>query len=127
MHNRKLLWCTVGLMVVALILTSCSNESQVKGVLVKKDGQAFSGQVALWKAIGESTDEGGTELQITYQTQCDDSGAFIFEDVEPGSYALTYLSSMGQTDFFRTDDGDPRLIEVTERQRVDLGEIQVGP
>jgi hypothetical protein len=127
MHNKKLLWCAVGLMVVASILTSCSSEPQVKGVLVKKDGQAFSAQVALWKVIGENADEGGTEIQITYQTQCDDSGAFIFEDVEPGSYALTYLSSIGQMDFFKTDDGDPRLIEVTEGQRVDLGEIQVGP
>ena len=127
MHNKKLLWCAVGLMVVASILTSCSSEPQVKGVLVKKDGQAFSGQVALWKAIGESADEGGTELQITYQTQCDDSGAFIIEDVEPGSYALTYLSSIGQMDFLKTDNGVPRLIEVTEGQRVDLGEIQVGP
>jgi hypothetical protein len=127
MHNKKLFWCTVGLMVIALMLTSCSNKPQVKGVLVKKDGQAFSGQVALWKAIGESADEGGTELQITYQAQCDDSGAFLFEDVEPGSYALTYLSSMGEMDFFKTDDGDPRLIEVTEGQGADLGEIQVGP
>jgi hypothetical protein len=127
MHNKKLLWCAVGLMVVASILTSCSSEPQVKGVLVKKDGQAFSAQVALWKVIGENADEGGTEIQITYQTQCDDSGAFIFEDVEPGSYALTYLSSIGQMDFFKTDDEDPRLIEVTEGQRVDLGEIQVGP
>jgi hypothetical protein len=127
MHNKKLLWCAVGLMVVASILTSCSNESQVKGVLVKKDGQAFSAQVALWKVIGENVDEGGVELKMTYQAQCDDSGAFIFEDVEPGSYALTYLSSMGQTDFLKTDDGAPRLIEVTEGQRVDLGEIQVGP
>jgi hypothetical protein len=127
MHNKKLLWCAVGLMVVASILTSCSSEPQVKGVLVKKDGQAFSAQVALWKVIGENADEGGTEIQITYQTQCDDSGAFIFEDVEPGSYALTYLSSVGEMDFFKTDDGDPRLIEVTEGQRVDLGEIQIGP
>lgn len=127
MHNKRLSWYAAGLMVIALILTSCSSKPQVKGVLVKEDGQAFSGQVALWKVIGESADEGETELQITYKTQCDDSGAFIFEDVEPGSYALTYLSSMGQMDFLKTDDGDPRLIEMTEGQGVDLGEVQVGP
>jgi hypothetical protein len=127
MHNKKLFWCTIGLMVVALILTSCSSKPQVKGVLVRKDGQAFSGQVALWKAIEGGTDEGGVQLEITYKTQCDDSGAFLFEDVEPASYALTYLSSMGEMDFFKTDDGNPRLIEVTEGQGADLGEIQVGP
>ena len=127
MHNKKLFWCTVGLMAVALILTSCSSKPQVKGVLVRKDGQAFSGQVVLWKAIGESTDEGGTELELTYKTQCDDSGAFLFEDVAPGSYAISYLSSMGEMDFVKTDDGGPLLIKVTEGQRVDLGEIEVGP
>jgi len=114
-------------MVVALILTSCSSEPQVKGVLVRKNGQAFSGQVVLWKATGETTDEGGVELEITYKTQCDDSGAFLFEDVEPGSYAMSYLSSMGEMDFLKTDDGNPRLIEVTEGQGADLGEIQMGP
>jgi hypothetical protein len=91
MQNKKLFWCTVGLIVIALLLTSCSGTPQVKGTLVRKDGQAFSGQVVLWKATGETTDEGGTELELTYKTQCDDSGAFRFEDVEPGSYAMTYL------------------------------------
>jgi len=38
MHDKKLIWCTAGLMVIALILTSCSSEPQVKGVLVRKDG-----------------------------------------------------------------------------------------
>ena len=127
MNNRKLFWCTVGLMAIALILTSCSGTPQVKGVLVRKDGQAFSGQVVLWKATGETSDEGGIELEITYKTQCDDSGAFLFEDVEPGSYAMSYLSSMGEMDFLKTDDGNPHLIEVTEGQGADLGEIQVGP
>jgi hypothetical protein len=127
MHNKKLFRCTVGLMVIALILTSCSSKPQVKGVLVRKDGQAFSGQVVLWKVIGGSADEGGTELEMTYKTQCDDSGAFLFEDVEPGSYAMSYLSSMGEMDFVKTDDGALRLVEVTEGQRVDLGKVQVGP
>ena len=127
MHNKKLFWCTVGTMAIALILTSCSGTPQVKGVLVRKDGQAFSGQVVLWKATGETTDEGGTELELTYKTQCDDSGAFLFEDIEPGNYALSYLSSMGEMDFLKTDAGGPRLIEVTEGQGADLGEIQVGP
>ena len=127
MHNKKLFWCTVGLMVIAILLTSCSGTPQVKGVLVKKDGQAFSGQVVLWKATGETTDEGGVELEMAYKTQCDDSGAFLFEDVEPGSYALSYLSSMGKMDFLKTSDGGPHLVEVTEGQGADLGEIQVGP
>jgi hypothetical protein len=127
MQNKKLFWCTVGLIVIALLLTSCSGTPQVKGTLVRKDGQAFSGQVVLWKATGETTDEGGTELELTYKTQCDDSGAFRFEDVEPGSYAMSYLSSMGEMDFLKTSDGGPRLVEVTEGQGADLGEIQVGP
>jgi hypothetical protein len=127
MHNKKLFWCTVGLIVIALMLTSCSNEPQVKGVLVRKDGQSFAGQVVLWKVIGGSADEGGTELEMTYKTQCDDSGAFLFEDVEPGSYAMSYLSSMGEMDFVKTDGGALRLVEVTEGQRVDLGKVQVGP
>jgi hypothetical protein len=126
MHNKKLFWCTVGLMVIALLLTSCGGTPQVKGVLVRKDGQAFSGQVVLWKATGETTDEGGVELEMAYKTQCDDSGAFLFEDVEPGSYAVSYLSSMGEMDFLKTDAGGPRLVEVTEGQSADLGEIQAG-
>jgi hypothetical protein len=127
MQNKKLFWCTVGLMAIALLLTSCSGTPQVKGVLVRKDGQAFSGQVVLWKATGETTAEGGVELEMAYKTQCDDSGAFRFEEVEPGSYAVSYLSSMGEMDFLKTDAGGPHLVEVTEGQGADLGEIQVGP
>jgi hypothetical protein len=39
MHNKKLLWCAAGLMGVTLMLTSCSSKPQVKGALVRKEGQ----------------------------------------------------------------------------------------
>jgi hypothetical protein len=144
--REKGLLSVIGLIMVVLLLTSCSSNAQVEGVLVTYDGEPLQKwKVELWLATTESGEfEGPADLEFAYEAHPEDSGAFAFTEVQPGNYALNLWWLPGaiekhgllcitpdseapeviSADIFE-DCSAMFVIEVEKGQEIDLGEILV--
>ena len=145
--KREKLWLScIGLIMLMLFLTSCSRNAQVVGVLVTDDGEPLQrANVELMLATTESGEfEGIAKLEIAYEARLDDSGAFVFSDVQPGNYVLSAwwvpsgfpksgilcttphseAPEVIGADIFEDCSG-MFVIEVEKGQEIDFGEILV--
>ena len=113
---------------VLLTHTPAPTTGQVKGVLV---GKATRNPVKapLTLIPVEMKSDGSFTLplnpgDLAIEGNSDDSGAFLFEDLQPGHYAMsTMIGGLGAA--LKDQEGDLVIIQVEAGQIVDLGEIPV--
>ena len=142
MNTRKLLSYLIGSILIVSFSAACNllqpratptpvptatpSLGKIKGVLLVSGRQSVQDtSLGLW--ITEGTGEWKKMEDAHIETKPDSDGAFLFEDVPPGTYLLAAKfggSSSQAPDFMKSDDG-LIAIEVAAGQTVDLGTIPV--
>ena len=145
MNTRKSLSVMIGLVLIVLFSAACNllqpratptpvpsptpAAGKIKGVLQVSGGRSVEEiSLGLWTA--EGTGEWKKMEDAHIETKPDGDGAFLFEDVPPGTYVLAakFGGSSSQAPTYMKGDDGILVIEVGAGQTADLGTIPVaGP
>ena len=118
-------------LVLTMLLASCTAapteqvvvpSGQVQGVLVD-DGEPVKGMPLV---LGCLLEKDPFNFSPVDTVDTDDSGAFVFEDVMPGSYVLALEPKRGNYQFVLGDSNDLLAVDVSEGTGVYLSEVEVS-
>jgi len=132
MNCQKLLRQVMSLMFVVLVLSACSTfltspvpQGQVRGILIDEEGHPFPGKnviVLLATILDEESSK--SQMNTSWQSTLDDSGAFLIEDVPSGKYCLIIFYQ------FRflivLDEDEVFTFEVPQNSGIDLGRVDAS-
>lgn len=117
---------TVAIILVVYNFAIALPNGQVGGVLVDKKGRPFPNEVDVFFATIIDEASGKIEINTTWQSPLDDSGAFLIKDVPPGKYVLLLFSKkMGVFRFVLKGD-KPFSFEMSQDSGIDLGKIDAS-
>ena len=132
MNCQKLLRQVMSLMFVVLVLSACSAfltspvpQGQVRGILIDEEGHPFP-EKNVFVFLATILDEESSEINIntSWQSNLDDSGAFLIEDVPSGKYCIAIFFQ------FRflivTDEDDLFTFEMSQDSGIDLGRVDAS-
>jgi hypothetical protein len=121
MNFKRLLQLAVGLTITVLLLTACGGleAGQVKGKLVDSNGRPVQASIFL----GEPTSKTSVRANAELFANTDGSGVFMFENVQPGEYALAAMVTIGVISPLTDEKGEIIVFEMTEEKGIDLGKI----
>lgn len=134
MNCRKALRQVMSLILVVPVLSACSvlqatpvSQGQVRGVLTDKEGQPLPDRVVdVFLATILDEKSGEIQLNNSWQSTLDDSGAFLIEDVPPGKYCLVLF--LQQRAAFGVVLNEDKLFtfEVPQDSGIDLGRVDAS-
>jgi len=113
-----------------LIVCSCSSSvpsGQVQGVLVTEEGHPFPPNAVdvFLAAIPDETSD-GMQLNTSWQSPIDDSGAFSIQDVPPGKYCIV-LFDKNRATFSVVLEEDVRFVfDLPQDRGIDLGKVDAS-
>lgn len=131
MNCQKLLRQVMSLMFVVLVLSACSAlqtfsvpQGQVRGILIDEEGHPFPEKNVI-VLLATILDEESSKIQMntSWQSNLDDSGAFLIEDVPSGKYCIIFYQ-------FRflivLDEDEVFTFEVPQNSGIDLGRVDAS-
>lgn len=134
MNCQKLLRQVMSLTFVVLVLSACSTlqatpvpQGQVRGVLIDEGGNPLPDrEVDVFLATILDEASGEIQLNTSWQSTLDDSGAFLIEDVPPGKYCLVIFFQQRGTFGIVLNEDERFAFEMPQDSGIDLGKVDAS-
>lgn len=134
MNYQKLLREVMSLLFVVLVSSVCTvslaapvPQGQVRGVLIDEQGHPLSDRefdVFLATIIDEAS--GKVQLNTSWKSTLDDSGAFLIEGVPSGKYCLVIFFQQKGVFGGVLNENELLVFEITQDSGVDLGRVDAS-
>lgn len=135
MNYQKLLRHLMSLTFGVLILSACNTlqasppvpQGQVRGVLIDEEGNPFpEGEVDVFLATILDEASGEIQLNTSWQSNLDDSGEFLIEDVPSGKYCLVIFIKQNGTFGVVLNEDERFAFEMPQDSGIDLGKVDAS-